>query len=105
MTFKDSELPFVVFDEKETYVNKDLIYLELLEKYGVEKQLIQLIEECGELIQATTKKLNNKEHNMAEELADVGIMLEQITLFLDLGDEVYKIRNEKLLRMKKRLGA
>lgn len=104
MEFKETEIPFALDDDKDGYVNKDLIYLEALEQYGVEAQLKQLIEELGELTQATAKKLNNKEHNMAEEIADVGIMLEQITLFLDLGDDVYKIRNEKLLRMKKRLG-
>jgi len=103
MTFKESELPFVVFGEKTAYFNKDEIYLEALEKFGAEKQLNKLNEECGELIQATSRKLNGQENNLAEELADVMIMIEQTILFHDLGDEVYKIKNEKLLRLKKRL--
>ena len=43
------------------------------------------------------------EANIAEEIADVRIVTEQIVIALDLGDEIYKHKNEKLLRLYKKL--
>ncbi len=62
--------------------------LKIIEHYGLEKQLDQLLEECGELIVAIAK---NKRYsfsdtaidhyeNLVEELADVKNLIEQIEL-------------------------
>ena len=50
------------------------------------QQEIVAIEECSELIQAITHKHRGRKHNLAEEIADVEIMLEQLKflLFLNL---------------------
>lgn len=53
----------------------------IADMYGKEPQLVMLMEECGELIQACSKQLRRKDksiNNLIEELADVRIMIEQI---------------------------
>ena len=40
-----------------------------------------------------------KEHNIAEEIADVEIMLEQLKIINQCADQVAWIRNEKVLRL------
>ena len=49
----------------------------ILEYYGPNAQLSQLIQELGELIVAITKQ---KEENFLEEIADVLVMLDQFRL-------------------------
>ncbi|AZV59033.1 helix-turn-helix domain-containing protein [Clostridium sp. AWRP] len=51
--------------------------------YGEEsrKQLAQ--EECAELIQALSKDVRGEKHNVEEEIADVLIMIEQLTHIYD----------------------
>lgn len=80
--------------------------------YGEEKQLIQTAEECSELAQAAlkrhkaitgqTKHDNTREH-LAEEIADVLIMIEQITYAEGFEDDVRKIIDEKISRQLDRI--
>ena len=51
-----------------------------VETFGVEIQQIVAMEELGELIQAISKRARGKDNrdNLAEEIADVEIMLEQL---------------------------
>ncbi len=92
------EVPF------EGGLNEECVYHLALDEWGVEKQLNKLVEECAELIVAVSKKINGLEGaNIAEEIADVRIVMEQIIIALDLGDEIYKHKNEKLLRLYKKL--
>lgn len=79
------------------------IDLEALSVWGGEDQIFMLIEEVSELIQAISKRKRGLTHNIAEEVADVEIMLSQIKMYLDLGDEVYKWKNFKYERMRKAL--
>ena len=54
------------------------VWRESIEKYGKETQSIVCMEECGELIQAVSKRLRGKPDvtdNLAEEMADVIICL------------------------------
>lgn len=74
-----------------------------LEKWGGEDQIFMLVEEMSELIQAISKRKRGLEHNIEEEIADVEIMLSQIKLYLDCGSEVYKWKNFKYERMKRKL--
>jgi MazG nucleotide pyrophosphohydrolase domain. len=62
------------------------------------KQLAQ--EECAELIQALSKDLRGKEHNVEEEIADVLIMIEQLTHIYD-NYKIEKYREEKIDRLNK----
>lgn len=68
----------------------DSPYRTIVNHYGIDNQLDILVEECGELIQAVSKYKRSKgaeaelEH-LAEEMADVEIMLEQIVEGIDDG--------------------
>lgn len=83
--------------------------------YGADSQLDQTIEEVAELTVAIRKFKRNKGNNMndkvsllydlAEEIADVEIMLEQLKILLPFVEEdVEKIKVEKLDRQIKRIG-
>ena len=64
--------------------------------YGLAKQQRQLAEECGELIQATSKYMRFQEEsyaltvdwtylqNVIEEIADVEVMLDEIKHLLNI---------------------
>lgn len=68
--------------------------------FGAEPQKRQAIEECAELIQAICKDLRGKTHNVEEEIADVMIMLEQLTRIYD-NSKIEKFREEKIDKLRK----
>jgi len=96
-----------------------------IEKWGVEKQLIKLIEEAGEVIQEVAKTLHtadfvdemiffspfSKEINLTEELADLYITLEQVCMieFYDngkvkkIGENINKVKVEKIQKLQNKL--
>ena len=87
--------------------------MDILEKairhYGVENQLGVLCEESAELIQAISKykrykdDIETKQH-IAEEIADVLIMIDQAKIILDIKDyEIECYRQYKLQRLEKRI--
>lgn len=89
---------------------KEVIYKKAIDTYGEENQLNMLIEEMAELIQAINKYRRSDNYleleHVAEETADVKIMLEQ----LDVMFEKYNFtgcenrwKSEKLARLEKRL--
>ena len=67
--------------------------------------VVVAIEEMSELIKEISKQIRyeNNENNMAEEIADVRVMLDQLEYFYDLKDKIDKIYDEKLERMKDRI--
>lgn len=67
--------------------------------YGEAAQEEVAIEECSELIQAITHKHRGREHNIAEEIADVEIMLEQLKIINCCSKEVEQIRKVKINRL------
>lgn len=79
-----------------------------IEKYGIKHQLVKLMEECGELVQAAGKCFDvnesmdevNFDHH-AEEMADVEILIDQFKLmFPDKIDfSVNSWRKKKLNRL------
>lgn len=85
----------------------------IADHYGYEAQSRQLIEEMAELTQAInklwrnadedTKKRNELWINIAEELADTEIMLQQVKTLLDCVFIVTLIKNDKLDRQMKRI--
>lgn len=88
-------------------MNKTLTPLQFICKhYGVENQLIQLAEECQELIEQVYAKDKTKEqarNGLIDEIADVYVMLEQVVDALGLRNDVksrkiYKI-NRQLWRI------
>lgn len=70
-------------------MNKELLE-KAIDTYGIEEQLLQTVEECAELIQAINKWRREKGwverkdalDHLAEEAADVIIMMEQIKIIL-----------------------
>lgn len=79
---------------------------------GMNNQLDVAIEELSELIQAICKikrrdSLSNESFavkgNLAEEIADVEIILAELKLLFDNEDNVIKWKNYKLDRLEKRL--
>ena len=71
--------------------------------YGEREQECQAIEECAELIQAINHKHRGREHNIAEEIADVEIMLEQLKIINNCTDEVKAMREIKVARLYQRV--
>ena len=77
-------------------------------KYGEAHQLIVLFEEMSELQKEICKSFRYnreslKEH-IAEELADVEIMLEQTKMIYGIDEDVEGWRLDKVVRLRERLG-
>jgi NTP pyrophosphatase (non-canonical NTP hydrolase) len=73
-------------------------------KWGLDSQILMLAEECSELSVACLHLLRNlkqegaREH-LAEEIADVEIMIEEVTYYLQLNTLVQMKQGEKLKRL------
>ena len=79
------------------------IFENAIERYGAESQEGVAQEECAELIQAISKKHRGKPHNIAEEIADVEIMLEQLKIINGCENDVKEIRKQKTKRLAENL--
>lgn len=103
----DAELKQIQIDE---YTRKQA------EQFGIENRLLQCTEECGELIQALSKyqrvlqgdktcqtDMIHAEYMIAEEMADVELLLEQIKYLLGNEMEVRERKLYKLDRTEQRL--
>jgi NTP pyrophosphatase (non-canonical NTP hydrolase) len=75
------------------------IFIDAIRAFGEKEQEEVAIEECSELIQAITHKHRGREHNIAEEIADVEIMLEQLKIINNCASEVEAIRKAKVERL------
>jgi len=88
-------------------VNERELYLKALRKWGIQAQLTMLIEECAELIHAACHFARSPLFSMeklAEEAADVEIMLRQLRQFSpSLKSKIEKAVSTKLLRLAQRL--
>ena len=90
-------------------MNKEEIYKKALEKWGLEPQLNMVIEECAELIQSIQKlrRLPAPERekqiigNLAEETADVLIMLEQLNLMFEKDNFKDAVESKKIQKIKR----
>lgn len=74
-----------------------------LKKFGIEKQSIVAMEEAAEFIQAVSKAVRNPSDNsrehLAEEIAGVLMMIDQLETYYGLRGEILKhigLQNEKL---------
>ena len=82
---------------------KQQILVAAIRHYGTGNQQLKAIEELSELIQALAR--GNDRDNLAEEMADVRIMLDQLEIMLGNHDEVREWEYEKLMRLNERLHA
>jgi NTP pyrophosphatase (non-canonical NTP hydrolase) len=82
------------------------ILLQALDHYGAKNQAAQLMGEMGELAAELTRHFfqgRDRRQEIAEEVADVQIMLEQMILHLDIEEEVARWRSSKLERLESRM--
>ena len=81
------------------------IYKAALEKYGVGAQIGMLTEECGELLSAINKFNRSRcsRDDVLTELADVSIMVEQLSLIYGGYDKFLEEKDKKLTRLLKRI--
>lgn len=75
-------------------------------KNGEDKNLNLLTEECAELIQAISKyRRTGNKYPVAEEMADVYIMLTENLITLDLDKKVMEIVEFKIIRTLEKMAA
>jgi len=74
------------------------VFLEAVELWGVDAQIDMMIEGCAELIHALQKRKRGRSDNVAEELADVEIMCEQMR-FIYGSDKIDYAKMLKLERL------
>lgn len=81
------------------------IYKAAIDKYGANQQMMVAIEEMAELTKELCKNIRGRKNkeNIAEEIADVQIMLEQMKLLHDCGTAVCFWMDEKIQRLEKRV--
>ncbi len=82
-------------------VEENKIYREAIDFFGDESQKIMVIEEMSELTKELCKELRGRgdiEH-LADELADVEIMLSQIKIIYDIHQTVEEHKDYKLHRL------
>ena len=84
----------------ETSIIKKAIFV-----YGKTAQKVKAIEELSELSFAIAKDINNYTdiNNIIEEIADVGIMLDQLIILYNCKEKADNARRIKLERLKERL--
>ena len=87
------------------YSERRRVYEVAIDRYGIEPQLRLVIEEMSELTKELCKFFRGKDNldNIADEAADVAIMLEQLQLIFNLHD-VSKHMDAKVERLAGKLG-
>lgn len=88
-----------------SYEERKAVYETAIEIWGVESQIWMALEEMSELQKEICKLRRGKRdlEALADEIADVTIMLEQLRLIFELNDQVSKHMDRKILRLKGRL--
>ena len=79
------------------------VYLEAIKTFGSLSQMVIVMEECSKKQKEVSKIIREKGNleNLAEEIADVEIMLEQLKLIFTLHDKVATKKGEKIERLKR----
>lgn len=74
--------------------------------YGEESQILMVFEEMSELQKEICKRARGKDNAVliAEEIADVRIMLDQLEIICDLDGLIDCVEDAKLKRLAERLG-
>ena len=85
------------------------IFDENIKAHGTDCEAGIAMEECAELIQAISKVrrygfVGKYKDNLLEEIADVDIVLTELTMMFDIeGEEFYSVLDRKVQRIKERL--
>lgn len=91
---------------KISYEERKVVYEKALQTWGVEAQIMMAIEEMSELTKELCKHHRGRPNieDIADEIADVTIMLEQLRLIFGVNDAVCAHMDYKVLRLQSRLG-
>ena len=86
-------------------MTRDEILKNALQHYGANSQRIVAIEEMSELIKELCKVARGEENaaHIAEEIADVRIMLDQLEIMFDCAGAAAAYQAAKVERLRKRL--
>lgn len=87
------------------YINEAEVLQRALDTYGSVPQITMVFEEMSELQKELCKYLRGKRSpaSIAEEIADVEIMLEQMKMLFCCTDDVRNERRRKAKRLKERM--
>ena len=87
------------------YINEAEVLQRALDTYGSVPQIAMVFEEMSELQKELCKYLRGRRSfaHIAEEIADVEIMLEQMKMLFCCTDDVRNERRRKVERLKERL--
>lgn len=87
------------------YINETEVLQRALDTYGSLPQIVMVFEEMSELQKELCKYLRGKYSpaSIAEEIADVEIMIEQIKMLFCCEEDVRNERRRKVERLKERL--
>ena len=91
---------------KIAYDDRKAVYERAIRKYGAARQTLKAIEEMAELTKELCKYHNEDDmplEGIAEEIADVTIMLEQLRIIYDINDDVCVWMDAKIKRLNDRL--
>lgn len=88
-------------------VTNSEIYQEAINTFGKQHQITKAIEELGELHIALARFLNGNADldNIAEELADVDIVCEQLCMIFKNRAQFLKIKQEKVAKLRRTVAA
>ena len=88
-----------------TYEERKRIYEHAIDRYGIKPQLLMVIEEMSELTKEICKSFRGMDNieQLADEAADVTIMLEQLRLIFGLNDLICEHMDAKIERLAERL--
>lgn len=88
------------------YDERRFVYEHAIGTYGIKPQIQMVIEEMSELTKEICKYFRGKDNiqTIADEVADVTIMLEQLQLILGINDDVSRHMDLKVVRLAERLG-
>lgn len=86
-------------------MNNNDVFRHALKTWGADAQTVMVFEEMPELQKELCKHARGEENveQIAEEIADVQIMLEQMIILHNCGDAVREYRRSKIERLKIRL--
>lgn len=81
------------------------IYKQSIEKWGTDAQILMVFEEMSELQKELCKNWRGKNNveQIAEEVADVEIVLAQLKMIYGISGMVRQFHEEKLMRLEQRL--
>lgn len=87
------------------YIDESAVLRRAVDTYGHDLQIMATIEGMSELQKELCKYMRGKYSpaSIAEEIADVEIMLEQMKMLFCCADDVSSVRRRKVERLKKRL--